>query len=67
MFRVAKQQNILIDHVELQTYKHGRYDRRKYFFYFWHKSVAGKKTQVKNYSAELLFFFHLGFWSEEIP
>jgi hypothetical protein len=30
-FPVAKQQNILIDHMELQTCKHGRYDRQKIF------------------------------------
>jgi hypothetical protein len=30
-----------------------------FFFYWQHESEAGKKTQVKNYSAELFFFFSL--------
>jgi hypothetical protein len=30
---VAKRQNILIGHVELQTCKHGRYDRQKKFYW----------------------------------
>jgi hypothetical protein len=32
-------------HVELQTCKHGRYDRRKNIFYWRHKSEAGKQRR----------------------
>jgi hypothetical protein len=49
-------------------FKHLASERLRYFPVYWRqKSEAGKKTQVKNDSAELFFFFSLlGFWSAAI-